>query len=122
MTKEGLRDHARGSGLIYNKFGKELCKSELEEHILEAQTFAAALRAQHPSSCERGASARGDWWGFPGDYEVLDSVDLTTEATYAGLPLSHYNQYAPISFLLWVPNFLTLELSFSLDIGVAAHR
>ena len=106
MTKEGLHDHARGSGLTLSKFGNALSKSGLEEHILKAQTFAASLRAKHPSSCERGASARGGWWGFPGDYEVLDPVDLATEATYAGLPLSHYNQYAPNPLFHLVPKFV----------------
>ena len=71
--------------------GFKLNKSGLEAHILEAQAFAASLPAKYPSSFERGASARGDWWGFPGDYEVLDPGELETEAVFAGVVVSYFN-------------------------------
>jgi len=64
----------------------------LEEHILKAQSFAASLRAKHPSSFERGASARGGWWGFLGEYEDLDPGDLEKEAVFAGLRLVHFRR------------------------------
>ncbi|KAJ1485955.1 hypothetical protein T484DRAFT_1891618, partial [Baffinella frigidus] len=86
-----LRDVARGRGLTYSKMGTDLPRSDIGERILEAQTFAASLRAKHPSSCERGASERGGWWGFPGDYEVLESGDLEAEATFCGVPLTYCN-------------------------------
>ena len=92
MTRVALRDLARGCGLTYCKLGHELHKSDLEEHILKAQTFVSFLRAKHPSSFELGASARGGWWGFPGDYEVLDPGDLDTEASFAGLTLVHFRR------------------------------
>ena len=92
MSIKGLIDVARGRGLTYNKLGYELRKSELEEHILEAQSFAAFLEAKHPSSFERGASAMAGWWGFPGDYGVLDDGDLETEAVFAGLTLNQYRK------------------------------
>ena len=92
MTKQCLIDLARGRGLTYNSMGAELNKSELEAHILEAQTFAASLRREHPGGFERGASARGGWWGFLGDYEDLDIEDLETEGAFAGVPLTYYNK------------------------------
>ena len=92
MTSKGVIDVARGRGLAYSKLGHEPHKAELEEHILSAQTFASSLRAKHPASFERGASARGGWWGFPGDYAVLDDGDLETEAVFAGLTLKHYRR------------------------------
>ena len=90
MSSKGVIDVARGRGLTYSKLGRELHKDELVEHILNAQTFASSLRAKHPASFERGASARGGWWGFPGDYAVLDDEDLGTEAVFAGLTLKHF--------------------------------
>jgi len=90
MSFKGLIDVARGRGLTYSKQGHQFDKSELEEHILEAQTFAASLRAKHPVSLERGASAGGGWWGFPGDYTVLNNWDLETEAVFAGLAHKQY--------------------------------
>ena len=86
MSNRRLIDVARYSGLTCS----ELNESVLEELILKAQTFAASLRAKHPSSFERGASARGGWWGFPGDYAVFDSGDLDTEAVFAGLTHKQY--------------------------------
>ena len=91
MSRDALRALARDRGLTKNKFGCDLRKSELEEHVLEAQTFAASLRAKHPDSFERGASARGGWWGFPGDYEVLDVGDLEAEATFSNVHTTYYN-------------------------------
>lgn len=87
MSKQCLIDVARERGLSYSQQGQELHKPSLEEHIFKAQTFAATLRAKHPSSSELGAStrARGDWWGFPGDYAVLDPGDLETEASFCGV-------------------------------------
>lgn len=91
MNKQGLIDLARGRGLTYNGKSGELHKSDLEAHICKAQSFAASLRDKHPSSCEGGVSARGDWWGFAGDYQVLDHGDLETEAAFAGLAITFYN-------------------------------
>jgi len=92
MSSKGLIEVARGRGLTYSKLGHELHKSDLEEHILKAQTFASFLRAKHPISVERGASARGGWWGFQGEYAVLDDGDLETEAVFAGLTLNQYRR------------------------------
>ena len=91
MTSKHLIDVARGRGLTYGKEGNELRKSELAEHIFDSQSFAASLRAKHPSSSERGASARGGWWGFLGDYTALDPKDLETEAMFCGVRLVRYN-------------------------------
>ena len=91
MTSKNLIDVARGCGLAYSKAGTELRKSELEEHIFDSQSFAVSLRAKHPNSCERGASARGGWWGFLGDYKVLDPGDLETEAIFCGVQLAYHN-------------------------------
>ena len=85
MTAQSLIDLARNSGLTYHHKSNEMRKSDLEEHILKAKTFAASLRAKHPSSFGRGASAKEGWWGFPGDYEDLDPEDLETEATFCGV-------------------------------------
>ena len=92
MTKQSLIDFARNSGLTYHHKSNEMRKSDLEEHILKAQTFAACLRAKHPSSFERSASTKGDWRGFPGDYEILDQRDLETEGAFAGVLLTYYNR------------------------------
>ncbi|KAJ1476356.1 hypothetical protein T484DRAFT_1908082 [Baffinella frigidus] len=85
MSMKGLIDLARNGGLPFSDANGPLPKSDLEERISNAHTFAASLRAKHPNSCERGASARGDWWGFPGDYEVLDRWDLEAEANFCGV-------------------------------------
>jgi len=91
MTKECLRDLAKHHGLKYNQQSHEMTKPELEKHMLKAHTFAASLRAKHPSSFERGDSTRGDWWGFPGDFQILDPGDLETEASLSGVNLTHWN-------------------------------
>ena len=91
MSSKHLIDIARGRGLTYSKVGTDFRKSVLVEHIFDSQSFAVSLRAKHPTSCERGASARGGWWGFPGDYKVLDAGDLETEARFCGVRLAYYN-------------------------------
>ena len=96
LTHKALVDVARCSGLT--KCSNDRPKSEIEERILTAQNFAASLRAKHPDSCERGASSRGGWWGFPGDYEVLEPGDMETEATFCGVRAT--NRQAPISLFL----------------------
>ena len=124
MTRNALHDLARDSGLSHSKSQKGglLSTSDLEAHILEAQSFAASLLAKHPSSFERGTSARGGWWGFPGDYEDLDPGDLETEALFSAVRTTFYSRYAPdsplISFGLNVSRFqsslvLTLELKLT---------
>ena len=91
MSLKNLFDVARGCGLTHSKVGTELRKSELEEHIFDSQSFAASLRAKHPNTCERGASARGGWWGYLGNYEVLDPGDLEKEAIFCGVRLAYHN-------------------------------
>ena len=119
MTRDALVDIARNGGIPSNGINGNLPKSVLEERISKAQTFAASLPAKYPSSFESGASARGDWWGFPGDYEVLDSGDLVTAATFGGVKTMHHCQYAPIPLMRWVPAFPEPG-TFCLDVEV--HR
>ena len=84
-----LVEIARKIGLSYNSKGEKMRRADLEDHFLKAQTFAASVRSKYPSTFERGASARGDWWGFLGDYEVLECRDLEAEATFCGVPLTY---------------------------------
>ena len=119
MTRDALVDIARNRGIPYSDNNGKLPKSVLEERISKAQTFAASLRAKYPSSFESGTSARGGWWGFLGDYEVLDSGDLEAAATFCGVPTMYRSQYAPMPLIRWVATFPEPR-TFLLD--VEAHR
>jgi len=93
MTRNALHDLARDSGLSHSREkGGLLNTSDLEAHFSEAQSFATSLLAKHPSSFERGASARGGWWGFPGDYEDLNPGDLETEALFSAVRTTFYSR------------------------------
>ena len=67
-----------------------MVKHDLIDRILDARTFAISLRAKHPSSFERGASGQGVWWGFPGDYGILEPADLEMEANFSAVALTDY--------------------------------
>jgi len=92
MTRKALYDLARDCGLSHSNEKGGLNTSDLEAHISEAQSFAASLLAKHPNSFERGASARGGWWGFTGDYEDLDPGDLETEAFFSTVRTTFYSK------------------------------
>ncbi|KAJ1472328.1 hypothetical protein T484DRAFT_3439797 [Baffinella frigidus] len=81
-----IKDLCRDSGL--SQVGT---KPDLVERILDARTFAASLRAKHPTSFEHGASGQGSWWGFMGHYGVLEAEDLETEATFSALCVQIFN-------------------------------
>ena len=93
MTRPALHDLARDSGLSHRSHkGGQLNPSDLEAHILGAQAFAASLQDRHPSSFGRGAGSRGGWWGFPGDYALLDEGDLEREAAFSCVRTTFYNK------------------------------
>ena len=68
-----------------------MVKHDLIHRILDARTFAISLRAKHPSSFARGASGQGGWWGFPGDYGVLQPADLEKEAIFSAVMIKVFN-------------------------------
>ena len=93
MTRPALHGLARDSGLLHSSHEGGLLKTQdLVAHILEAKSFASSLQDKHPSSFERGASSRGDWWGFPGDYAVLETEDLEREAYFSCVRTTFYNK------------------------------
>ena len=86
LTAEAAKDLCRNVGL--SSTGN---KPEVVERIVDARVFAVSLRAKHPSSFERGASGQGGWWGFPGDYGVLQPADLEKEAIFSAVMIKVFN-------------------------------
>lgn len=86
MSLIGLIALSRDSGVTCSNGSFQ--KHDLVQHILSAQSFASSLRAKHPGSFERS----GDWWGFPGDYQVLDLEDLQREAIFSGVKLTYFKR------------------------------